>query len=57
MEQFQLSPQQRLRWQAGLPAASLTLDLHGAVDLSALHGRLHALVARHEALRDRKSVV
>src|SRR5690606_24557395 len=51
MEQFQLSPQQRLRWQSGLPAASLTLDLHGAIDLSELHGRLQALVARHEALR------
>ncbi|QSL93033.1 amino acid adenylation domain-containing protein [Ectopseudomonas toyotomiensis] len=51
MEQFQLSPQQRLRWQSGLPAASLILDLHGAVDLSELHGRLQALVARHEVLR------
>jgi amino acid adenylation domain-containing protein len=51
MEQFQLSPQQRLRWQSGLPAASLTLDLHGAIDLSELHGRLQALAARHEALR------
>ncbi|MGQ7958693.1 non-ribosomal peptide synthetase [Pseudomonas sp. SP16.1] len=51
MEQFQLSPQQRLRWQSGLPAASLTLDLHGAVDPADLRRRLLALVARHEALR------
>ncbi|PAU59156.1 non-ribosomal peptide synthetase [Pseudomonas indica] len=51
MEQFQLSPQQRLRWQSGLPAASLTLDLHGTVEPADLHRRLQALVTRHEALR------
>lgn len=51
MEQFQLSPQQRLRWQSALPAASLTLDLRGTLDLTELRRRLQALVERHEALR------
>ncbi|MFK4075383.1 amino acid adenylation domain-containing protein [Ectopseudomonas khazarica] len=51
MDQFQLSPQQRLRWQAKLPAASLTLDVRGTVDLTEWRRRLQALVARHEALR------
>lgn len=55
MEQFQLSPQQRLRWQSKLPHASLTLDLHGAVDPHELRQRLQRLVARHEALRLRLS--
>ncbi|MFP6851338.1 MAG: amino acid adenylation domain-containing protein [Pseudomonas sp.] len=50
-EAFQLSPQQRQRWQSNLPAATLTLDVRGTLDQQALRLRLSGLVQRHEALR------
>ncbi|MDH1265251.1 amino acid adenylation domain-containing protein [Pseudomonas sp. GD03944] len=48
---FQLSPQQRVRWLAGLPPATLQLELNGPLDLPRLTERLAQLVANHEALR------
>src|SRR5690606_19690000 len=50
-EGFRLSPQQRLRWRAKLPAPSVTLDIEGPLDPQWLHHTLAALVARHESLR------
>ncbi len=48
---FRLSPQQRLRWQAALPAPTMTLDIKGMRDVEQLTARLQALATTHESLR------